>query len=134
MLYSQVRYFDGERRRSGLPPDVAALVTRIERDWIEIEVINLDALESRQLIIQGGAYGEHYFRSVEFTQVAEIQPPVQGLRNPRTGMVEPVVTQSSKELDGAAFAVDLAPGSGSQLKIEIDRNAGQPSYHFPWNR
>ena len=61
MLYSQVRYFDGERRRSGLPADVAALITRIEKDWIEMEVINLDALKPRQLIIQGGAYGEHYF-------------------------------------------------------------------------
>ena len=134
MLYSQVRYFDGERRRSGLPADVAALITRIEKDWIEMEVINLDALKPRQLIIQGGAYGEHYFRSVEFTRVAEIQPPVRGLRNPRNNMVEPAVTQSRKELDGAAFVVDLAPGSGSKLKIEINRNAGRPSYHFPWNR
>jgi hypothetical protein len=133
MLYSQVRYFDGERRRSGLPPDVAALVTRIEKDWIEIEVINLNALESRQLIIQGGAYGEHHFSSVEFQQIAEIQPPARDLKNPRNGMLEPVVSQSSLELEGAAFGVSLAPGSGSKLKIQIERNAGQPSYDFPWN-
>ena len=50
MLYSQVRYFDGERRRAGLPPDVAALVTRIEKDLIELEVVNLNAAESRQLV------------------------------------------------------------------------------------
>ena len=78
--------------------------------------------------------GSTTFRSVEFTRVAEIQPPVRGLRNPRNNMVEPAVTQSRKELDGAAFVVDLAPGSGSKLKIEINRNAGRPSYHFPWNR
>ena len=79
MLYSQVRYFDGESGRSGLPPDVAALVTRIEKDWIEIEVINLNAFEPRQLIIQGGAYGEHRLLSVDYQQVADIQQPAQGL-------------------------------------------------------
>jgi hypothetical protein len=134
MLYSQVRYFDGEKRRAGLPPDVAALVTHIEKDWIELEVINLNAAEPRQLIIQGGAYGEHSFESVEFTQVSDIQPPVRDVRNPRSGMIEQALTQKSREIDDRAFTVNLAPGSGSKLRIKIKRYAGQPSFDFPWDR
>ena len=133
MLYSQVRYFDGKRRRAGLPPDVAALVTRIEDDWIEIEVVNLNAAESRELVIQAGAYGEHRFRSVDFTQVAEIQPPIRGIRNPR-GMVEQTLSQGSQDLNASEFVIDLAPGSGSKLKITIERNVAQPSFDFPWER
>lgn len=134
MLYSQVRYFDGDSRRAGLPPDVAALVTHIEKDWIELEVINLNAAEPRQLVIQAGAYGEHDFVSVEFTQVSDIQPPVRDVRNPRSGMIDQAVTQNSRELNGRAFAVNLAPGSGSHLKIKINRYASKPSFDFPWDR
>ena len=134
MLYSQVRYFDGDSRRAGLPPDVAALVTHIEKDWIELEVINLNAAEPRQLVIQAGAYGEHDFVSVEFTQVSDIQPPVRDVRNPRSGMIDQAVTQNSRELNGRAFAVNLAPGSGSHLTIKINRYASKPSFDFPWDR
>ncbi|NND07648.1 MAG: hypothetical protein HKN87_14830 [Saprospiraceae bacterium] len=134
MLYSQVRYFDGDNQHAGLPPDVAALVTRIDQDCIEIEVINLNAFRSRKLIIQGGAYGEHQFLSVEYQHVADIQPPARNLRNPRNGVVDQAVSLSNRTLNATAFAVDLAPGSGSKLKVSIRRNASQPTYHFPWNR
>lgn len=112
MLHSQVRYFDGVRQRAGLPPDVAAIVTRIESEWIEVEVVNLSVFETRQLIIQAGAYGEHRFRSVAYQQ----------------GAVE-----SNVRLDAPAFAVDLAPGSGSTLKIQIERYVNQSSYAHPWS-
>jgi hypothetical protein len=134
MLYSQVRYFDGERRTAGLPPDVAALVTHIEKDLIELEVINLNAAESRQLVVQAGAYGEHSFESVAFTQVAEVQPPVRDVRNPRNGMIDQALTEVQKELNARAFTVDLAPGSGSKLSIKINRYTSQPSFDFPWDR
>ncbi len=49
MLHAQVRYFDPENKRAGLPSDVAALVSRIEEDWIQIEVSNVNQFE-RQTI------------------------------------------------------------------------------------
>ncbi|MEQ8556538.1 MAG: hypothetical protein RIC06_26120 [Cyclobacteriaceae bacterium] len=127
MFYAQVRYFDGETRRTGLPPDVAALVTRIEKEWIEIEVVNLNAFEPRQLIIQGGAYGEHQLVSVDFQQLAHLQPPAR-MRNTRNDMVS-----QTSEINAKAFSVDLAPGSGSKLKIKIVRNVNKPTYDFPWS-
>lgn len=129
MFYGQVRYFDGETGRTGLPPDVAALVSRIEKDWIEIEVINLNIFESRQLIIQGGAYGEHKLLTVDYQQLANPQPPAR-MRNRR----DAAAPQISHEINGNAFTVELAPGSGSKLKIKLERHANQPTYDFPWNR
>ncbi len=58
-LVSALRYFDGQARRPGLPPDVAALVTRITADEVDVTLVNIDQLQPRTLLVQGGAYGEH---------------------------------------------------------------------------
>jgi hypothetical protein len=131
MLHSQVRYFDGERGRSGLPPDVAALVSRIESDWIEVEVINLNVTESRQLIVQGGAYGEHQIRSVEYGQSSKVQQPADN-PNPRHDSVDGLRVAGRVEINSKAFRVDLAPGAGSTLRILLKRYSNKPTYHFPW--
>ena len=133
MLHSQVRYFDGENQRSGLPQDVAALVKRIEPDWIEVEVVNLHVTQSRSLIVQGGAYGEHRIQSVEFTKAAGPHQPV---GNPRSGEVyeDDEGMKDSKEVDGIAFAVKLDPGSTSTIRIYLDRYSNKPSFAFPWDR
>ncbi|GAB5558972.1 MAG: hypothetical protein SynsKO_06190 [Synoicihabitans sp.] len=112
MLHSQVRYFDAQKRRAGLPPDVAALVKRIEPEWIEVEVVNLDVIEPRSLIVQGGAYGEHRITKVEFVDEAK----------------------ENTDVDGIAFVVQLSPGSGSTLRLYLDRHSNQPSFVFPWDR
>ena len=132
-MYSQVRYFDGERRRSGLPADVSALVTRIEPDWIEVEVVNLSVTESRHLVIQGGAYGEHQFGKVEFTRVTEMKEPVEN-PSPRESRNRQSHSTYQQEVDGVAFSVHLTPGAGTSLRIQIDRYSNQPSYTFPWDR
>jgi hypothetical protein len=131
MLHSQVRYFDGERGRSGLPPDVAALVSRIESDWIEVEVINLNVAESRQLIVQGGAYGEHQIRSVEYGQSSKVQQPADN-PNPRHDSVDGLRVAGRVEINAKAFRVDLAPGAGSTLRILLKRYSNKPTYNFPW--
>jgi len=133
MLHSQVRYFDGENRRAGLPQDVAALVKRIEPDWIEVEVVNLNVTESRSLIVQGGAYGEHRIQSVEFTKKAKTAPSSRSRRSRRDNN-EQTAAKVSKEVDGIAFAVKLDPGSASTIRIHLDRHSNQPSYAFPWDR
>ena len=134
MLHSQVRYFDGDRLCPGLPPNVAAMVSRIEKDWIEIEVINLNAFEPRQLIVQGGAYGEHQFISADLQPFDDNPSSGRDSRNRRPSRREQSDSQSHWELDASAFVIDLAPGSGSKLKLNIRRYVNQPGYDFPWNR
>jgi len=133
MLHSQVRYFDCEKRRAGLPQDVAALVKRIESDWIEVEVVNLHVTEPRSLIVQGGAYGEHRIQKVEFTKAAGVAQPV-GSPRPEEAYDDDEGVKSSEEVDGVAFVVKLEPGSASTLRIHLDRYSNQPSFVFPWDR
>ncbi len=130
MLHAQVRYFDGNSKRPGLAPDVAALVTRIERDWVEIEIVNLNQLESRQLVIQGGTYGEHQIKAVEFDSLRDLHND----RSTIDSAPDRVASRKRATIDALAFVVDLAPGSGSTFKLHLDRYANKASYTFPWDR
>ncbi len=64
LLRARVRYFDIDRARPGLPPDVAALVEKIEDKVTGIRLVNLSVKDTRNLIVQAGAFGEHEFMNV----------------------------------------------------------------------
>ena len=107
LLHCRVRYFDPERRRAGLPRDVAALVTSLEADSVRLTLVNLNQVEARTVIVQGGAYGEHQIREVT-------------LQGSRTAV------------EGRHFAVRLAPGAGAELVIRDTRYVNQPTMAMPW--
>jgi len=109
MLHAQVRYFDGEEKRSGFPPDVAALVSRIEEDWIQIDISNVNQFERRQLVIQGGTYGEHQIQSVAIDGSSD-----------------------THKVEARAVTLDLGPGAGFSLRVSLDRYKNKPTYQFPW--
>ncbi len=106
-LHARVRYFDPERRRPGLPEDVAALVETLSAGEATVSLVNLDQVRGRTVIVQGGAYGEHRVTGVT----------VDGRTTP--------VNRSS-------FSVRLAPGCGAKLVVKADRYANQPTFAFPW--
>lgn len=108
-LYAQVRHFDPDRRRAGLPEDVAALVQRIEADSVTLTLVNTSPLHARNVIVQMGAYGEHTASQVEFDgRVVKVDSPY--------------------------FSVRLAPGAGGTLKIGTRRFVNSPTLAFPWDR
>ncbi len=106
-LHARVRYFDPERRRPGLPEDVAALVETLSAGEATVSLVNLDQVRGHTVIVQGGAYGEHRVTGVT----------VDGHTTP--------VNRSS-------FSVRLAPGCGARLVVKADRYANQPTFAFPW--
>ena len=106
-LHSRVRYFDPERRRPGLPEDVAALVETLSAGEATVSLVNLDQVRGRTVIVQGGAYGEHRVTGVT----------VDGQTTP--------VNRSS-------FSVRLSPGCGARLVVRADRYVNQPTFAFPW--
>jgi hypothetical protein len=108
-LHCRLRYFDPACRRAGIPEDVAALVEQMTANQVTVSLVNVNPVEERVVILQGGAYAEH-----QLTQVA-----IDG----RTAPVE-----------GSAFGVRLAPGCGGRLRIEMNRYANQPTLAFPWDR
>jgi hypothetical protein len=106
-LHCRVRYFDPERRRAGLPEDVAALVERMTADETTLQLVNINQTEARTLIVQGGAYGEHQIESV-------------------------TLDDQTMAVDARTFAVTLAPGAGACLSLRMKRYANLPSLAFPW--
>ena len=62
VLHAQVRYFDPDRQRPGLPPDLAALVEAINPEGITLTLVNTNPVSARKVIVQTGAYAEHEAR------------------------------------------------------------------------
>jgi hypothetical protein len=112
LLMVSVRHFDAERRRPGLPPDVAALVRAIGPEGIDLTLANLHPMASRRLIVQAGAFGEHRFTSASYTddQGHDVTRPI----------------------DDEHVEVELGPGTVLDLKLGMRRFCGKPSYRLPW--
>ena len=110
-LHCRLRYFDPVRRRAGLPADVAALVEKMSADSVTVTLVNLDPLRPREIVVQGGAYGEHEFSSIAIGENGESR---QGLATSR-------------------LKVKLAPGAGARLVMGTRRYTRQPSFAQPWD-
>ena len=107
LLHASVRYFDPERRRPGVPPDVAALVDRVSGDSIRVNLANVNPVEPRTVILEAGMFGEH-----QFTEVSQ-----EGNKVP---------------VNGRFFQVRLRPGTTATLEMGMKRYSNQPTYAFPW--
>jgi hypothetical protein len=59
-----VSYVDVDRGRPGLPPDVAALVSSINGDRIDLELVNLSMTSQRRVAIRPGRFGERDIATV----------------------------------------------------------------------
>ena len=107
-LNVQVRHFDPENKRPGLPKDVGALVEHFDTDSVTLTLVNANPLRERTVTVQMGAYGEHTATSVTI--------------DGRTTVV-----------NGPWFNVRLGPGSGETLAIGVRRYANMPTAAFPWD-
>ncbi|MDA0747292.1 MAG: hypothetical protein O2954_12290 [bacterium] len=112
LLSARVRYFDMDRNRPGLPQDVAALVERLEAEQTVVHLVNTSILETRRLMVQGGAYGEHEFTDVQWTPSLE-----EG--------------EQSVEVRAQYFTVELPPATSIRLKMGSRCFVRQPTYAFP---
>lgn len=106
LLHVRLRYFDAQKKRPGIPEDVAALVDQIEEDSVRVTLVNTSSTIPRETILQAGAFGEHEFVSVNLGQGAR--------------------SVGSKHL-----TVDLPPGSVGTLTLKLKRFANAPTYDWP---
>ncbi len=121
LLRARVRYFDTDRARPGLPLDVAALVEKIEADRIVVKLVNLSALNTRRLIIQAGAFGEHEFTEVKYYEQ----------NRKESGQV--IRAEKKLPVNKKFFAVELLPGTSIRLEIGTRMFVNKPTYAFPWH-
>jgi hypothetical protein len=109
LLNARLRYFDPEQKRAGVPDDVAALVSELSDTRTVVTLINLNVSKPRTVVVQGGGYGEHQLVSV-----------TSGGRT--TPINSPLLT------------VQLDPGCGQKLVLEMKRYANTPTVRHPWQR
>jgi hypothetical protein len=135
LLFAPLRHFDPVRRRPGLPEDVAALVTKVGANGVELCLVNLSPVEARSVVVQAGAFGEHRFDTVRYTAHADA-----GSHPDRAGSYappDPVPEQQRRSLDGLGgnghLRIDLPPGTEITLGLEMTRFVNQPSYALPWD-
>lgn len=107
-LHCRLRYFDGDRRRAGIPEDVAALIHSLGDRATEVTLVNTGAVP-RTVIVQGGSYAEHRIDSV-------------------------TVGGKTRLVGERHFAVQLEPGCGTRLSLVMSRYACRPTLAFPWDR
>lgn len=107
-LHCRLRYFDPDRRRAGVPDDVAALVRRLDGDGTVVTLVNISPSQWRRVVVQGGAYGEHDIESVE----CDGEP---------------------RAVHDRSFTVCLGPSAIADLRIRMRRYANTPSLRFPWD-
>lgn len=110
VLHSRLHYFDPDRKRAGLPPDVAALVHELRDDSVAVTLVNVNQAEEREVLVQAGGYAEHQFTGVDNGEGS-------GMRN----------------IDSNVIGVKLAPGAGQRLELRMNRYANMPDLSFPWN-
>ena len=109
MVHAALRYFDAAARRPGLPPQVAALVDRVETDHIHVHLVNTDILASREVLLQAGACAEH-----EFTLVSAIDSDA-----------------APRSIDARHLKVRLGPAAQVRLRIGLRRLVHPPTYAHP---
>lgn len=108
-LHSRFRYFDPVQRRAGLPPDVAALVEKLDAASATLTLINTSPIEARDVVVQSGGYAEHSILSVSAGAAAT---PV----------------------NSSQLRLRLEPGCGARLTLQMKRYANTPTLRFPWDR
>ncbi len=129
LLHASTWYFDPARKRPGLPPDVAALVTKVSADRTVLELVNTSPFETRDVIVQAGVFGEHQFTTVHYQHRTdeEASQPDHFTRP------APVLAAASATVNGKFFSVRLPAGTGLTLDLGVRRFANKPSYAWPWH-
>jgi hypothetical protein len=107
LLNVSVCYYDIDRERMGLPEDVAALVSGIDGDGIDLTLLNLNPIKTRRMYVQGGAFGEHNFSKC----ITDGQETV---------------------INDKKFQLTLKPATVIKMRLEMDRYSNRPAYQWPF--
>jgi hypothetical protein len=128
LLHCRVRYFDADRRRPGLPLDVAALVETLEAERTVLTLVNLSPFAARRVIIQAGGFGEHRFTTATFDARSSEFP------GPQDRYAAPALTTTPETLtvEATHLTVELPPATSITLTLGMARYVNDPSYALPW--
>ena len=128
LLMSRLRYFDFDRKRPGLPQDIAALVETLEANRTVVRLVNLSPFETRDMVVQGGAFGEHRFTEVRYTHRTSEYPGA------TVDYAAPPVTEDTRTASIGAnhLRVVLPPATEITLGLGTIPFVNQPAAALPW--
>ena len=115
LQFGQVRYYDAQRRRPGLPPGVAALVSHLDATAVTLTLVNTDATQVRRVVIQAGTFGEHQFGRVDIV-------------DQRGHAI------ATHDVHARWYTLDIDPLAGATLVMQMRRYVNRPSYANPWQQ
>jgi len=128
LLFSRLRYFDLQRRRPGLPQDVAALVEKLEAKRTVLKLVNLSPFQARDVLIQAGAFGEHQFLAARYSLRTSDYPGEIG-----TYAAPELVTETQYvPVEDQVLHVHMPAATEITLELETARFVRQGSYALPW--
>jgi len=131
LLQGRIRHFDPERKRPGLPEDVAALVTDLDRGSTSLELVNLGS-KARSVVVQAGVYGEHEFGTVTYTASNAVQGQDDGSGGTEHPRPDDGTHRRAVEVDGDAVEIRLPAGTRTSVQLETRRFVDDPTYAPPW--
>lgn len=125
---ARLRYYDAGRRRPGLPPDVAALVTSIDPAATTVTLVNLSGTRSRAVVVQTGAFAEHDIASARY----ETADP--GWTGGETDYIARDLEISAAETEpgGPWLDVVLPPGCQVTLTMSLRMRVRAAALRTPW--
>jgi hypothetical protein len=106
LLQAHLRWFDPQRGRPGLPQDVAARVTSVSADGATAQLVNLDPVAGRDVVVQGGSFGEHRIDWID-------------------------AGDGPSQVGATSATVRLAPAAQVELRVGLTRFAERASYCWP---
>jgi len=137
LLQARLRYFDPQRRRPGLPPDVAALVETLADSRVVVRLVNLSATEDRQVLLQAGVFGEHRFTCARYQRRRAISADEAGVGHTHEAEYREGVQRQLEDrtaaINGTRFLLRLEPGAEICLDLEMERHVNDPSYALPFD-
>jgi hypothetical protein len=127
--WNPVQAYDASARRPGLPPDVAALVSSIDPVATVVTLVNLAGVESRAVVVQAGAFGQHEFMSVSYDGA---EPGWAGSDTEYISR-DVRITSATAEVGGPWLEVRLPAGTQVTLTLRLRTGARLPSLRTPWS-
>jgi hypothetical protein len=119
------------RRRPGLPPSVAALVSSIDPQATTIDLVNLDPDHERTVIVQAGAFAEHTIDAVRYNACPD-QSWLGSLCG--YGHGKPAIVEQRARVGGPWLTVRLPASTRFRLTLTLTLRARIPSYATPFDR
>lgn len=123
--FAAVAYDDADRNRPGLPPDVAALVTGLDGDRIDLELVNLSVSQSRRMRVRPSRFGQQRVTAVASWGERDGEYPGRSTAytsTPGESFTETVPAESS------AVLVELPPSHRATLTLIAAPQADAPRH------